>query len=100
MHPRFCFFYPRMPQVSAYFLAKNLSEMAIQLISPVVFSCVVYPLVGLQPGADKFFMFMVMNSNSFFFFFERDQGPQSEIILMSSFSFFFPFSDLLICSSS
>jgi ATP-binding cassette subfamily G (WHITE) protein 2 len=32
--------------------------VALQLPSPVVFSCVVYWLVGFQPLATKFFTFM------------------------------------------
>ncbi|KAI8846854.1 P-loop containing nucleoside triphosphate hydrolase protein [Chytridium lagenaria] len=47
-------------RVSAYFLAKNLSETAIQLISPVLFSIVVYPMVGLQGDVGKFLVFLVI----------------------------------------
>ncbi|KAJ3207202.1 hypothetical protein HDU67_007611 [Dinochytrium kinnereticum] len=45
-------------RVSAYFLAKNLSEAAVQLISPIVFSVIVYPLVGMQGDVTKFFIFL------------------------------------------
>jgi len=34
---------------SAYFLAKMTSETLFQLPVPVIFSCIVYFLVGLQP---------------------------------------------------
>ncbi|KAJ3095315.1 hypothetical protein HDU97_007044 [Phlyctochytrium planicorne] len=44
-------------RVSAYFLAKNLSESVVQLFSPIAFSIIVYPLIGLQMQADKFFIF-------------------------------------------
>jgi ATP-binding cassette subfamily G (WHITE) protein 2 len=45
--------------VSAYFLAKNMAEMATQVIAPMVFSLIVYFLVGLQLDAGKFFIFML-----------------------------------------
>lgn len=43
--------------VSAYFLAKTTAETLFQLVTPVLFSCTVYWLVGLQPLAGKFFIF-------------------------------------------
>jgi ATP-binding cassette subfamily G (WHITE) protein 2 len=43
---------------SAYFMAKIVSETLVQLTSPIVFSIIVYPLVGLQHGAGRFFIFM------------------------------------------
>jgi ABC-type multidrug transport system permease subunit len=43
---------------SAYFLAKNLSEASFQLLAPVVFSSIVYFIIGLQADATKFFIFM------------------------------------------
>eukprot|EP00742_Colponemidia_sp_Colp-10_P009736 GILJ01010646.1.p1 GENE.GILJ01010646.1~~GILJ01010646.1.p1 ORF type:complete len:601 (+),score=87.48 GILJ01010646.1:39-1805(+) len=43
---------------SAYFLAKIVSETPLQLVPPVVFSCIVYFMVGLQATAAKFFMFV------------------------------------------
>lgn len=42
---------------SAYFMAKITAETATQLPIPVVFSAIVYWLVGLQPHAGKFFIF-------------------------------------------
>eukprot|EP00245_Coleochaete_scutata_P004681 TRINITY_DN1751_c0_g1_i1.p1 TRINITY_DN1751_c0_g1~~TRINITY_DN1751_c0_g1_i1.p1 ORF type:complete len:601 (+),score=90.96 TRINITY_DN1751_c0_g1_i1:314-2116(+) len=44
--------------VSAYFLAKIAAETLTQLPSPVIFSCIVYYIVGFQVAADKFFIFM------------------------------------------
>lgn len=44
--------------VSAYFVAKSFADFCFQLISPVVYSCMVYPIVGFSPGASKFFTFM------------------------------------------
>eukprot|EP00198_Chlamydomonas_reinhardtii_P001132 XP_001690467.1 predicted protein [Chlamydomonas reinhardtii] len=44
--------------VSAYFLAKITAEALSQLPAPILFSCIVYFLVGLQPVAAKFFIFM------------------------------------------
>lgn len=44
---------------SAYFLAKTTAETIISLIAPVVFSCVVYFLVGFQASASHFFIFML-----------------------------------------
>ncbi|KAJ3083977.1 hypothetical protein HK102_000810 [Quaeritorhiza haematococci] len=43
---------------SAYFLAKNLAEGVFQIVSPIVFSCIVYFIVGLHMSAAKFFTFM------------------------------------------
>ena len=42
---------------SAYFMAKIAAETATQLPIPIVFSAIVYWLVGLQPDASKFFIF-------------------------------------------
>jgi len=43
--------------VSAYFLAKSISEILITAIYPLVFSIIAYFLIGLQPNAGKFFIF-------------------------------------------
>jgi ATP-binding cassette subfamily G (WHITE) protein 2 len=43
--------------VSAYYLAKILSETILQIITPVIFSAIVYFLVGFQPDAVKFVIF-------------------------------------------
>lgn len=45
--------------VSAYFLAKNLVDTAIQLLGPILFSIIVYFMVGFQMTVSKFFIFMV-----------------------------------------
>jgi len=42
---------------SAYFMAKICADTALQLCLPVVFSCIVYWLIGLQHDAKKFFLF-------------------------------------------
>jgi ATP-binding cassette subfamily G (WHITE) protein 2 len=44
---------------SAYFVSKTLADWSFQLIPPIIYSCIVYPLVGFQKGANKFFMFML-----------------------------------------
>ncbi len=44
--------------VSAYFLAKIVAETIAQLPAPIIFSAVVYFLIGLQPVAAKFFIYM------------------------------------------
>lgn len=44
---------------SAYFLAKVSAETLFQLPMPIVFSAIVYWLVGLQPVASKFFVFTI-----------------------------------------
>jgi ABC-type multidrug transport system ATPase subunit/ABC-type transport system involved in cytochrome c biogenesis permease component len=43
--------------VSAYYLAKILSETILQIITPVIFSAIVYFLVGFQPDVVKFLIF-------------------------------------------
>ncbi|CAF1467821.1 unnamed protein product [Adineta steineri] len=43
---------------SAYFTAKITADTLSQIPVPIVFSCTVYFLVGLQPVAGKFFIFM------------------------------------------
>lgn len=47
-------------RVSTYYLGKTLSEMPFQVIMPCIYSVVVYWMVGLRPGADAFFTFMVV----------------------------------------
>jgi len=48
-----------MYSVSAYYLAKSLAEMVIQLVFPFIFTCCAYWLMGLQAEAGKFFIFML-----------------------------------------
>lgn len=43
--------------VSAYYMAKIVAETLLQLTSPVIFSAIVYWLVGFQYSAAKFFIF-------------------------------------------
>eukprot|EP01111_Echinosteliopsis_oligospora_P006031 TRINITY_DN1997_c0_g2_i1.p1 TRINITY_DN1997_c0_g2~~TRINITY_DN1997_c0_g2_i1.p1 ORF type:complete len:623 (+),score=155.49 TRINITY_DN1997_c0_g2_i1:63-1931(+) len=43
---------------SAYFMAKIASDTVLQLLMPILFSVIVYWLVGLQHTAQKFFIFM------------------------------------------
>ena len=43
---------------SAYFLAKSLVDTLIVLPQVAIFSAIAYPLVGLQPLASKFFIFL------------------------------------------
>jgi ATP-binding cassette subfamily G (WHITE) protein 2 len=45
--------------ISAYFLAKISVDFIAQALYPVLFSCVVYWMVGLQPVAGKFFLFVM-----------------------------------------
>jgi len=54
-------------QISAYFIAKSTADFVVQVVSPIVWSCMVYPLVGFSPGADKFItftVFMVLTSQA------------------------------------
>lgn len=43
--------------VSAYFMAKTVADTLFQLLPPIVFSAIVYHLVGLQDTAEKFWAF-------------------------------------------
>jgi ATP-binding cassette subfamily G (WHITE) protein 2 len=44
--------------VSAYYVAKMMAEMTVQMFFPLLFSCIVYFLVGFQNDAGKFFIFV------------------------------------------
>jgi ATP-binding cassette subfamily G (WHITE) protein 2 len=51
--------------VSSYFMAKTVVDILTNSWSPMIFSAIVYPTIGYQPGAHKFFVylgFMVMDS--------------------------------------
>ena len=48
-----------MYNVSPYFWAKIISELPFAILTPVVFGIIVYFSVGLNPGVDNFFMFML-----------------------------------------
>lgn len=43
--------------VSSYFLAKTLTDMVCQLWGPTVFCAIVYPTIGYQGTASKFFIY-------------------------------------------
>ncbi|KAI7840440.1 hypothetical protein COHA_005866 [Chlorella ohadii] len=47
-----------MYYASAYYLAKSTAEAFIYVVAPVSFSCIAYWMVGLQPLASKFFIFV------------------------------------------
>lgn len=52
-------------QVSSYFMAKSVVDIITQTWPPMLFSCVVYFMIGYQPVASKFFyymFFMVLDS--------------------------------------
>jgi len=44
--------------VSAYFLSKSMIELVPLIVFPTIFSTIVYWLVGFQPVAHKFFLFL------------------------------------------
>jgi len=44
--------------VSAYFAAKSTADFIIQVISPLIYSSLVYPIVGFDPGVNKFLVFL------------------------------------------
>ena len=53
--------------VSAYFMAKSAADFTEQFIMPILFSCIVYPLVGFTPEWKRFFIFsafMLMTSQA------------------------------------
>lgn len=45
-------------RVSAYFLARSISDLCVQLLGPIVFCIIVYPMIGYEAKADKFFVMM------------------------------------------
>jgi len=45
--------------VSAYFFAKTVSDSFFQLFPTIVFTIIVYPVIGFHKGASRFFMFML-----------------------------------------
>jgi ATP-binding cassette, subfamily G (WHITE), eye pigment precursor transporter len=53
-------------RVSSYYLARSLAEMPLQFLWVTIFVCISYWMVGLDPAADKFFMFLfIVNLLSF-----------------------------------
>lgn len=43
---------------SAYFIAKCVSEVVFQFVYPLLFSCIVYWMIGFRPTASAFFIFL------------------------------------------
>jgi ABC-type multidrug transport system permease subunit len=48
-----------MYKVGPYFWAKIFSELPFSLMTPTIFGIIVYFAVDLNPGNDKFWMFIV-----------------------------------------
>jgi ATP-binding cassette subfamily G (WHITE) protein 1 len=48
-----------MYKVGPYFWAKIFSELPFSIMTPIIFGIIVYFSVGLNPGNDKFWMFML-----------------------------------------
>jgi ABC-type multidrug transport system ATPase subunit/ABC-type multidrug transport system permease subunit len=46
--------------VSSYYLAKICAEVPHSLVFPIIFSCISYWMVGLNPGADRFFIHILI----------------------------------------
>jgi ABC-type multidrug transport system permease subunit len=47
-------------RLSSFYLGKVAAELPLNLVSPLVFGCVVYWLVGLNPAPGRFFIFLVI----------------------------------------
>lgn len=45
--------------VSSYFMAKTAKDFATNIWQPILFTCIVYFLIGYQIRADKFFLYMM-----------------------------------------
>lgn len=45
--------------VSNYYLAKTIADMSFQIMYPLLYAIIVYPMTGLQSGASKFFTFTI-----------------------------------------
>jgi ATP-binding cassette subfamily G (WHITE) protein 2 len=45
--------------VSAYFLARTVSDICSQIWPPILFTCIVYPQIGYQQDAKKFMIYMM-----------------------------------------
>lgn len=45
--------------VSSYFMAKTAKDLLVNLWQPILFTCIVYFLIGYQARADKFFIYMM-----------------------------------------
>lgn len=44
-----------MYRVDAYFLARSTAELPIFMVLPVLYTCIVYFAVGLNPDPQRFF---------------------------------------------
>ena len=49
----------KMYSISAYFTSKNIIEVPLTILLPLIMLCLVYWSIGYAPGADNFFMFYV-----------------------------------------
>jgi len=49
-----------MYNTGPYFWAKVISELPFSIATPSIFGIIVYYLIGLNPAADKFFIFLVI----------------------------------------
>lgn len=47
-------------RVSAYYLSKSLSELPVQIFFPIIYTCIVYYMIGFNPSASCFFTFMLV----------------------------------------
>jgi ATP-binding cassette subfamily G (WHITE) protein 2 len=45
--------------VSSYFLAKTITDVLCQIWGPTIFCAIVYPTIGYQAGASKFFIYWI-----------------------------------------
>eukprot|EP01038_Epipyxis_sp_PR26KG_P009365 gene9365-12616_t len=53
--------------VSSYFLAKTVADTLVQVISPILYTIMVYPRIGFAPTTKQFFIFMgfmILDSNA------------------------------------
>ena len=49
-----------MYKTAPYFWAKVISELPFSIMTPVIFGCIVYYLIGYNPDAGNFFMFLLI----------------------------------------
>eukprot|EP01137_Pigoraptor_chileana_P033008 Opistho-2@23287 len=47
-------------RVSAYYIAKNLSELPVQIFLPIVFGSIIYWMIGLNTEPGRFFTFLLL----------------------------------------